>query len=637
MTVPARASLVQPSAGVLRPLAHDAVRLAGGFWGERQDRNRAATIPHVHQWMSRLGWIENFANAARGGTATGRRGREFTDTNVHNLLEALQWDVARAPHVNGLDLATLIETIASAQEADGYINTYFQAHPEIPRYSDLAWGHELFCYGHLIQAGIAEHRTTGEGALFDVARRAADHVVSTFRDGANEGYCGHPGIEMALVELFRATGDDAYLAQAQAFIERRGRGLFTEDAGSAYFQDDVPVRDATVLRGHAVRALYLAAGAVDVAVERDDRDLLDAVITQFDATLARRTYITGGMGSRHQDEAFGEDYELPADRAYCETCAGIASVMLSWRLLLATGDAKYADVIERTLFNVVAGSTDWNGTAFFYANTLHQRSEFSAPLADGEPNARAASSTRSPWFTVACCPTNLARTLAALQMYVATSDASGLQIHQYTPCRIDDGTYLLEIETDYPREGVVIIRVLRAPPTSSELSLRFPAWAHNATIEIAGETRHADAGYVRIRRSWNVGDVINLMLPMDARWTSPDPRIDGTRAAVALERGPRVYCLESHSDELDIEDVAVDPMEAATAVGLDDKTTGIDTVESDASIVRTETAAWPYGESVARTPGKAVRLKLVPYHDRANRGPSTMRVFLPIVDKTLTP
>jgi DUF1680 family protein len=248
--------------------------------------------------------------------------------------------------------------------------------------------------------------------------------------------CGHPEIELGLVELGRALGEQRYVDQALLFVDRRGHGTLGDHAfGREYYQDDVPVRDADAWRGHAVRALYLSAAAVDVAVERKDQVLLEAIARQWANTVARHTYLTGGMGSHHQDEGFGRDWVLPADRTYCETCAGVGSVMVSWRLFLATGDVRYADLIERTFFNIVATSVREDGRAFFYANTLHQRVP-SPAVTDDEVSPRASSSMRAPWFDVSCCPTNLARTLATWHTYAAAIDRTGLSICQYAAATV---------------------------------------------------------------------------------------------------------------------------------------------------------------------------------------------------------
>src|SRR5690606_28326311 len=300
--------------------------------------------------------LANFDRVAAGTTGPDRPGWSFSDSEVYKLIEALSWEFGRSGNPAADEaVRRLTARIAPAQDPDGYLNTcYGHAHQQ-PRYSDLEMGHELYCTGHLLQAAVARLRTTGEDELVRVARRAADHVCETFGDDGLRAVCGHPEIEIGLAELGRALCEERYLEQARLFVDRRGHGTLRDiPLGRAYFQDDVPVRKADTWRGHAVRALYLAAAAVDVAVEYDDASLLDAVRRQWAHAVARQTYLTGGMGSRHQDEAFGADWELPPDRAYCETCAGVASVMVSWRLYLATGDIRYADLIERTFLNVIA-------------------------------------------------------------------------------------------------------------------------------------------------------------------------------------------------------------------------------------------------------------------------------------------
>ena len=364
-----------PSRGRLRPLGLGEVEINGGPWAARQEVNADVTLAHCQGWMERLGWVANFTRAAEGTSAGRHEGMVFADSDVFKLMEAMAWEVGRtgSPDADAR-FRQLTDAIAPAQEGDGYLNTVFGRDGQRPRYSDLEWGHELYNDGHLMQAAVARARTTGADEFVAVAQRVADHVCDTFGPGGIERVGGHPEVELGLAELARMTGEQRYLDQAALFVDRRGRGTLGEIGfGQAYFQDDVPIRDAAVFRGHAVRALYLAAGAVDVAVETGDDALLETLIAQWEATVARRTYLTGGMGSHHTGEAFGEDFVLPPDRAYSETCAGIASMMLAWRLLLATGEPRFADLFERTLHNVVATSPAPDGRHFFYANPLHQR------------------------------------------------------------------------------------------------------------------------------------------------------------------------------------------------------------------------------------------------------------------------
>lgn len=622
---------VAPRRSRLRPLGVPEVRITGGFWEQRQRVNAEATLPHCLHWMERLGWLGNFRAVADGRPGGQRAGREFSDSEIYKLSEAMAWESARTG--GGWVEATLgklAAQVGAAQQPDGYLNTAFGRPGQGARYSDLEWGHELYCFGHLLHAGVAAGRVGAGGELLEIATRAADHVCRTFADGANEGICGHPGIEMSLVELARLTGEQRYLDQAARFVDRRGSGRLADlDQGRAYYQDDLPVRQATVLRGHAVRALYLAAGAVDVAVETGDDALLAAVIQQWESTAARRTYLTGGMGSRHSGESFGEDFELPPDRAYSETCAGVASVMLSWRLLLATGEPRYADLIERTLYNVVATAPAADGRAFFYANPLHQRVR-GEPLPPDWVSPRPATRLRASWNQVACCPNNLARLLASLSAYVATVDAGGLQLHQYADAEIsttlDGGRPIgVRVRTDYPAAGSVAIEVIEAPAGESTISLRVPQWAIGQArlTDPDGGTRTAGTATVEVTRRFAPGETIRLELPVGPRWTAPDPRIDAVRGTLAVERGPVVLCLESVDlpGAADVDAVRVDP---ATAP-----------VERDGAVVvagtlaEPEPASWPYGSEPDGRTGREAELILRPYHDWAERGPATMRVWLP--------
>lgn len=621
---------VVPTTGALRPLGHHEIALTAGFWADRQQTNADATLAHCEAWMERLGWIANFDRVAGGTTTADRPGLQFSDSEIYKLLEAMAWEFGRTGdrHVDEAFRA-LSARVVRAQDADGYLNTCFGHVGQASRYSDLEGGHELYCAGHLLQAAVARLRTHGADELVEAARRAADHVCETFGPGGIPSVCGHPEIELGLVELGRALGEPRYVDQALLFVDRRGHGTLADIAyGRAYFQDDIPVRDADVLRGHAVRALYLAAAAVDVAVERDDRNLFDAVVRQWTNTVARRTYLTGGMGSQHQDEGFGPDWALPPDRAYCETCAGVASNMVSWRLFLATGDVRYADLIERTAYNVIATSPRADGTAFFYANTLHQR--VAGPVvADGDASPRASSAMREPWFDVSCCPTNVARTLATWHTYATAIGGTGLSIAQYAAASIrttlDDGRAIgLEVETDYPASGRVTLRITTQTRGPWALRLRIPHWADGAVVHDCGQSTIAHPGFAQIEREFTVGDRIVLELPMAPRFTFPSPHIDAVRGCAAVERGPEVLCLESVDlpDGVSLDEIRID--------------TSVPPRECDGRVlvrarrVELRADAWPY----AADPGwgeasQVIELPLAPIHSWANRGPSTMRVWLP--------
>jgi DUF1680 family protein len=629
---------IEPSRGALRPLGLHEVRLTDGLWADRQRLNAEAVLPHCMAWLERAGWLDNLRVLAAGGPAAGRRGREFSDSEVYKLLEAYCWEAARSGD-SAADrvVAYLGATLAAAQAPDGYLDSNFGRPGQAARYIDLEWGHELYCQGFLIQAAVARLRCHGADDLVGVARRAADHICTEFGPGGRNAVCGHPEIEIALVELYRATGEERYLAQARLFVERRGAGLLAPGPfGREYFPDHVPVRDATVLTGHAVRALYLACGAVDVAIETGDDALLAAVVRQWQRTVAARTYLTGGMGSRHEGEAFGDDFELPPDGAYAESCAGVASVMLAWRLLLATGEAQYAELAERTLHNVVAGAVAADGHAFFYTNPLQQRVAGAPPDPDAL-SPRAATGLRAPWFEVSCCPTNVARTLASLGAYTATMDGAGVRIELLTGAEIRTtlpaGRAVgLRVATGYPWQGRVAVQITESDGAPWRLSLRVPSWASGATLTVDGQRRDVAAGhYAQVERPWRSGDEIVLDLPIAPRWTFPDPRLDAVRGTVAVERGPLVYCMES----VDLPDgLALDRLAVVTSAPP------ADAAATDAPAARAVTVsaiatggdppAWPYGAERPAVPA-AIHgaLRMIPFYARANRGPAAMRVFLP--------
>jgi len=620
---------VVPPTSRLRPLGQSEVTITGGLWADYQALNATVIINHCLTWMQRIGWLGNF-DAIALANGEPHHGIEFVDSEVYKLLEAMAWELGRTGNAS---LATqydaLVARVAAAQDADGYLNTSFGHQGQPARFSDLEWGHELYSAGHLLQAAVARLRTGHDDQLVDVARGVAGQLYSEFGPDGRVGVCGHPEVEVALAEFARATGDERFLELARLFVERRGTGTLKPiDYGQEYFQDDVPVRDATVLRGHAVRALYLAAGAFDVAVDTADRELAGAVEGQWDATVTRRAYITGGVGSHHRDEAFGDDFELPPDRAYSETCAAIASVMLSWRLLLATGDSRRADEIERALLNNILASPREDGRAFFYANTLHQRTRGATPAED-TASSRADSTMRVPWFDVSCCPTNVARTLASVGLYFATADGAGVQLHQYGEYRVDTGIdagpVSLVVSGGYPFDGAITVLAEAAPESGATVSLRIPGWARGRaswSVPQGHATAVLEEG-VLVVSGVKAGDEIQLSLPCEPRITYPDPRIDAVRDQVAVERGPLVLALESVDlpGGRDVNDVAID--DASGATPTDNGATVTLVARGD------HPGGWPYGQADRAEPTPLGTVELLPYYRWANRGPSTMRVFIP--------
>jgi DUF1680 family protein len=637
MTTSARRPALAPATPTaLRPLPLGAVRLTGGSWAARQRTNAAVSLAAGARALRAAGNDANFAVVAgRTGGAHRHRGaadgdvRNFVDSDVYKWLEAVAW-ASEHPGVAG-DVQTfadeLIDLVETAQDDDGYLNTWYQTQDRSARFSNLQYGHEMYCLGHLIQAGIAWSRARDDDRLLTVARRFADLVVDRFGPGGQEAVCGHPEVEMALVELTRETGDPRYAALALAFVDRRGHGVLGPGRfGAAYYQDRVPYREAEDLEGHAVRALYLGCGAVDAAVEAHDDDLLDASWRLWRAMVAQKMYLTGGVGSRHHGESLGEPFELPPDRAYCETCAAIGVVMWSWRLLLTRRDGFIADVIERTVHNALLAGVSLDGAAFHYVNPLDVPSTH----------------PRESWFEIACCPPNVMRALASLDQLVATGDATAVQIHQYVPAEIAvPGGIRLRLDTAYPADGRITVRVVACPGAPWSLELRLPGW-HTTPPDLTvngGDVSGAvdENGYVVLTREWAAGDVVELRLDLEVRLTAADPRIGALRSAVAVERGPLVYCVEE-ADLPDGTDLATLVLDAAKA-----RFEVTDGLAPDLPTLRTWalaaedprcSAPWPYSPRHAdeRWPSMSIAdARLVPYATWGNRGSGAMRTWLRVV------
>jgi DUF1680 family protein len=638
---------VEPTANArarLRPVgAGDAV-IRDGFWGRRQQLNREVSLPIGARRLREAGNLDDLRLASEpGDRREAYRGPQFMDSDIYKWLEAVAWELGRAddPELTA-QLREWTDAIAEAQDEDGYINSWVQASGDRGRrYQDLSMSHELYCMGHLLQAAVAAHRAVGDEGLLAVARRAADHLVATFGHDANTGLDGHPVIEMGLAELARDTGEEEYLRLARHFVLSRGRGTIQGHGRlPIYYSDRVPVEEATHVEGHAVRALYLASGVADVALELPEADaagLERSQHRQWDDMVASRSYLTGGFGSRWDGESFGDAFELPPDRAYCETCAAIAAVQWGWRRLLATGEPRHADLIERILFNGFASGTSLEGDEFFYVNALRVRD---GAVADDHRNPAAG---RHGWYRVACCPPNVMRTVAQLSGYLATHDDDGVQVQQYAggalAAVLPAGEVAIEVRTDYPWDARVELEIIAAPDVEWSLMLRVPAWCGDASaaVHAAGNGRPdrisgEPGSYLRLRRRWSVGDRVVLELPMGIRITRPDERIDAIRGCAAVEVGPLVYCFEDHDQP---EGVSVDDIvlsgEHASISWRPELLGGVAVVEIDGGTrPKGSATSLPYGAGEPASAAAPARLTAVPYHAWANRGVRAMRVWVPL-------
>lgn len=628
----------------LRPAPIGAVTLTDTFWEPRRVINRERTLPSQFEKLESSGVLDNFRRAA-GEETLKFRGMIFADTDLYKWLEAAATTLGThaTPELEQM-VEQSIELIENAQCADGYLDTAFMFEREKARWVNLRDDHEMYCAGHFIQAAIAHFRATNSPRLLNIARRVADHIDDTFGPEKRLGTGGHPEIEMALVELFRTTQERKYLQLAQFLVKMRGQNptvcVRSPDEepceGDAYRQDHLPYTQLEEVTGHAVRMLYLAAGATDIALETGDEDLVEAIESQWQNFTTKRLYINGGAGARYEGEAFGKNWELPNARAYTETCAAIASAMWNLRLLsLPTLDAEphaeYADLLEHTLYNAILPGLSLDGEAYFYEN----------PLSD-DGNHR-----RTPWFDCACCPPNVARLLAQLPGYFCGTRNNEIWVHLYAAnmarLQLANGQIVeMEMRTNYPWDGEIDIEVKSAGEFA--LHLRIPAWCAEMTLKINGKTIEsgsqvlAGGWYYEIRREWQAGDRVQLSLPMPVRRMISHPYVLENTDHVALMRGPILYAVEEvdlANFELKISemrDLFLPRAAEITAQFESDLLNGVVTLNATAqlhdlpeewtfSLYRSDTPAAPksYGE---------IPLKAIPYYAWANRAPGQMRVWL---------
>jgi DUF1680 family protein len=620
-------------------LAFDGLELdTHGYLGAWQELNRQATLPHCISSLEGNGSLDNLRRLV-GKSSAAYKGMVFQDSDIHKTLEAVAWVLGQheTPELRAFLDSTAI-LLEEAQDDDGYLNSWFQGVKPEQRWQDVCWGHEMYCAGYLVQAAVAAARAAGHERLLNVARGFADLLVRRFGDNGIEGICGHPEIETALVELARLTGEKTYARLASRMIELRGRGLLGESAfGRQYFQDHLPVREASTASGHAVRQPYLAAGITDVYLEQGDSSLLEAMERLWWDLFTTKTYITGGHGSRHRAESFGDPYELPPDRAYTEPAR---------RSPAANGTGGCFSPPAR-----VPTPMKWSARS-------------TTPLPWGLPRTGGASSTRTRCSCVrgtmgqprtlrlSDCRGTPARAAhrilrvwrPSFQHYVATQDDSGIQLHLFASGRIKAsgpfGDVELEVQTDYPWDGRVSINVVAAGTGPWTLSIRLPAWCESTTLDADGSPREPGAdqlGYLRLDESWTPGATVTVDFAMPTRLVRAHPYVDAVRGCGALTRGPLVYCVEEGDvgDSTSIDDIALDVDKLPTPVSDGETAVAPVVLEGPVHVFATPAHA-PLYQAVGTFETSRSRtrttVRAIPYARWANRGARAMRVWLPLAE-----
>lgn len=613
----------------LRPVPFSQVRVTDDFWSKRIETNRTVTIPYCFDKCEETGRISNFAKA--GGLVEGEfQGIYYDDSDVYKVIEGAAYSLAAHPdpELDGY-LDELIAKIAAAQEDDGYLNTFHTLVEPQNKWSNIKDKHELYCAGHLFEAAVAHFQATGKRSLLEVAIRLADHIDRMFGPGPEQNHhpSGHEEIEIGLVKLFSVTGEQRYLELAKYLLDQRGNAAGHELYG-AYAQDHLPATEQREPVGHAVRAMYLYAGMADVAALTGNDEYLDALNAIWTNMVETKLYLTGGIGARGAGEAFGDDYELPNESAYNETCAAIGNAMWNHRMNLLHGQAKYADVLELALYNGFLSGVSMAGDRFFYPN----------PLASG------GTYHRSPWFSTSCCPVNVARFVPSIPgyIYAQSDDAIHVNLFVESEAEIEVGRQKVKIKqtTNYPWEGEIRIEFETTGPATFDLYLRMPQWVERSLIpgslyerptyalytpfvlEVAGpEQREIVDGYWRVSGEWQSGDVVAISLATPINVVRANGKVAANRGRVALMRGPIVYCVEAADTDGYVRHLWINPEQEFTTEHRDDLLGGVTVIKG---IARGRYATDDGGIEEREVPFTAI-----PYYAWDHRAPGEMAVWLP--------
>ena len=609
---------------------------ADSFMSNWQKMNASVSIPHIFSKLNDVGSISNLAAVV--DPSLKRRGLWFTDSDVFKALEAAIWASEHDQTLlQKIKFDEILETIARAQDADGYINSWFQIEARDLQWKDFASGHEMYTAGHLIQAGVAESRIIGKGKLFDVSVKFADLLVEKF--GGNTPYAadGHPELETALIELYRETDKKDYLDLAEKMLEGRGTGFISSQntgrfhpSPPVYIQDHMSIRESEQVVGHCVRQMYLNMGVLDLYMETADKALLDVQEKMWEDSTYTKMYLTGGIGSRHRDESFGDPFELPNDRAYAETCASIAYFMWTWRLLLATGKKRYADLMEQLAYNLIAGSTSQDFKRFFYSNPLHRRADHLAAF-DEE------SSERMDWFRVSCCPPNIGRLVASIEQYAVSENPSEVLIHQFLHGDFASVIYKpwkISTATNYPQSGS--LKIVIKEFADQVLKVRIPEWCKTFQTVVNGkkvESPSLDSGYVALKNCKS-GDQVEINFTMDFEYIHPHQLLDASRGMVAVRRGPEIYALDQswNSSELVVEHLQIKTDgNFKSEIVKDLNGLEFTKVKVNGSSLFVDRSGPSYTSESKAAKKKEIELVLVPYSRWGNPVTGGMRVWIPKV------
>ena len=630
----------------IKPVPFTQVKFTDHFWAPRLETNRTVTIPYDFKKCEETGRIDNFAKA--GGLMEGDFvGIRYNDSDVYKVIEGASYSLSSHPDPK-LEkyLDDLIEKIAAAQEDDGYLYTARTINPEkLPprtgktRWSYLNHSHELYNVGHMYEAAVAFYQATGKRPLLNVAIKNANLIDSVFGPDKRHDPPGHQEIEIGLVKLYRVTGDERYLKLAKFFLDQRGREngrkLYTDLFPAEYTQDHKPVIEQDEAVGHAVRAGYMYSAMADVAAMTGDKSYINAIDKIWQNVVSKKLYITGGIGARSEGEAFGENYELPNRTAYNETCAAVANMLWNHRMFLLHGDAKYIDVLERTLYNGFLSGVSLNGQEFFYPNPLESTGEYQ----------------RSPWFDCSCCPTNVVRFMPSLPGYVYAQDKDNIYVNLFiqsdAEIQLKDQRVKIQQRTDYPWSGRVQLKLALTKNTKFSLNIRIPGWACNMPvpsdlysyldksdeqpiIKLNGKEIQfsIDKGYAKIQREWHDGDEVELILPMTVRKVIAHENVEADRGRMALERGPIVFCAEGVDNGGSVLNLLLDRDAEFEYHFEPELLHGVGVLSGTAVAVERDSA----GETVK----KRKPFMAIPYYAWAHRGAGEMEVWFATNEEVLT-